>query len=199
MLIREHWNPTANIQLTILGLVETIAVALDTEFTIYLPMLLSYCLQVFDADVTEKRLATQKVLHALTVFGTNLEQYLHLVVPSIVKLIEKPDLPLLVRKYAIQVIGILSKKIYFCDHASRVIHPLTRVLQSSQVELRQTVMETFCALVRQLGPDYVIFIPMVNKILLAQKVQFQPYDALISRILKNEPLPLEFNVSDDHQ
>lgn len=190
-LVQEFWNPNSNIQITIISLVESIAIALDNEFKVYLPNLLTNVLSIFDVDVSEKRLPTQKGLHALIVFGSNLEEYLHLVIPSVVCLFERADIPVHIRKCAIQTMGQLCRKIKLPDYASRILHPLTRVL--AVVELRTVAMDTISALVYQMNSDFAIFIPMINKILLKYRIQHQTYPLLINKLLKNEPLPQEIN------
>lgn len=66
----------------------------------------------------------------------------------------------------------------FSDYASRIIHPIVRLLdtpmtkdvskdtQKAQAitDLRKEIFEALCALVCQLGSDYAIFIPTVNKV-----------------------------------
>jgi FKBP12-rapamycin complex-associated protein len=163
-LIRDFWNPTSSLQTTILSLVEAIATELGDEFKVYLPHLLPHMLQILDNDFTEKRQATQKVLHALTVFGSSLQDYMHLVAPSIVRVFEKPEININVRRAAVVTIGQLCRKVDFSDHAARIIHPLVRVLASNQVEMRNVVMETLCMLVYQLGASYSVFIPSVRKV-----------------------------------
>ena len=163
-LIQEYWNPASNIQITIISLVEAVATALDGEFKVYLPILLPQMLQIFEADTSERRLPTQRVLQALTVFGLNLEEYLHLMMPVIVRLFERPDIPMHLRKHAVSTIGQLTRKVNFSDQASRIIHPLVRVLAIPQQDFRMVAMDTLSALVYQLGPDFAIFIPMVNKV-----------------------------------
>ncbi|CAG8465028.1 34810_t:CDS:10, partial [Racocetra persica] len=191
VLVEMFWNPSSTIQITIIHLVEEIAKALDGEFKNYLPKLLPIMLQIFDEDESDKRQPTQKVLHALAVFGTNIEEYMHLVIPVIVKLFERTDLPPQLRKSAIVTIGQLSKKVNFSDHASRIIHPLARVLATNNNDLRMAAMDTLCALVFQLGSDYAIFIPLINKILQKYKISHHDYDLLVSKLLKGEPLPQE--------
>ncbi|KAJ3194365.1 phosphatidylinositol kinase- protein kinase tor1 [Irineochytrium annulatum] len=137
-LIQEYWSPISNIQITILSLVEAIALALDGEFKVYLPTLLPQMLLIFEADISEKRLPTQKVLHAMIIFGSNLEEYLHLVIPFIVKLFEKSDVPLPLRRHAIQVLA-------------------------------------------------------------KNHIQSAKYDALVSKLLKNEPLPPDVGVDMDER
>lgn len=196
VLVETFWNPSSTIQITIIHLVEEIAKALDGEFKNYLPRLLPIMLQIFDEDESDKRQPTQKVLHALVVFGTNIEEYMHLVIPVIVKLFERTDLPPQLRKSAIGTIGQLSKKVNFSDHASRIIHPLARVLASNNNELKMAAMDTLCALVFQLGSDYAIFIPLINKILQKYRISHQNYDMLVSKLLKGEPLPQELGTDD---
>ncbi|CAJ0767380.1 24461_t:CDS:2, partial [Entrophospora sp. SA101] len=162
-LIELFWEPSSSIQITIIHLVEEVAKALDGEFKNYLPSLLPIMLQIFDQDKSDKRQPTQKVLHALVVFGTNIEEYMHLVIPVVVRLFERSDVPLQLRKSAVSTIGELSKKVNFSDLTSRIIHPLARVLAMSNYELKMAAMDTLCALVYQLGSDYAVFIPMINK------------------------------------
>lgn len=185
-LIQEFWNFNSNIQLTIISLMESIAIALNCEFKAYLPQLLPQLLQIFETDTSEKRQLTIKVLKAFIVFGSNLEEYLHLVIPVIIKLFERIDAPLDLRREAIQTIGSLCKNVNFSDHASRIIHPLVRVLPNP--ELRNVAMDTLIKLVLQLNSDYAIFVPMVNKILIKNHIQHAEYDSLVTKLLKNEPL-----------
>ena len=45
-------------------------------------------------------------------------------------------------------------------------------------------MECLCAIVYQLGKKYLIFIPMVNRVLLKHKIQHDKYEALVKKIYK---------------
>jgi len=65
---------------------------------------------------------------------------------------------------SIQTIAHLSLRVNFSDHASRIVHHLIRVLEGNSNELRQAVMDTLCALVVQLGSDFAIFVPTINKV-----------------------------------
>ena len=163
-LVNELWD-TASLQLPLVTLVEALGKALDAEFRPFLPSILPRLLKVFEGELTEKRVATQnKVFQAFLTFGSNIEEYMHLVIPVIVKSYERPEGPLLLRKTAIMTIEGLSQRVNFSDHASRIIHPLVRVLSQQDVELRMAVMDTLCALVHQLGSDFAIFVPTINKV-----------------------------------
>ncbi|GAO47492.1 hypothetical protein G7K_1698-t1 [Saitoella complicata NRRL Y-17804] len=192
-VIQEFWNPSSNLQITILALVESIARALEGEFKVYLPILLPLMLQIFDVDVTPSRQPTQKVLHAFIVFGQNIEEYMHLILPVVVKMFEKVDAPVTLRKAAIQTVAQLSRKVNFSDHASRIIHPLSRVLSTANHELKMASMDTLCAMIFQLGFDYAIFIPMINKVIVTNKIQHPTYELLVSKLLKGDALPQDLS------
>jgi len=175
-LIKDNWNLSSSIQVTSVSLITAIAVSLEGEFKIYLPSLLPLMLVVFETEADKEKdkdskQPTKEVLTAFKRFGTTLEEYLHLVIPVIVRYLERPDVPVPLRKAAIQTVGQLCRKINFSDYASRIIHPLTRVISNPQTvaELRPVIMDTLAALAYQLGPDYITFVVMVNKVYPSQK------------------------------
>lgn len=81
------------------------------------------------------------------------------------KVVER-DMAINLRITAVQTIDGLSKKVNFSEHASRIIHPLVRVLSDANTpaELSAAIMETLRVLLVQLGTDFAIFIPMINKV-----------------------------------
>lgn len=184
---------------------------MEGEFKAYLPKLLQQILRSFDGDLSAKHLPELKlntllqILKAFYVFGESIEDYLHLVLPVIVRSFENPAAPDSLRIAALRTTGQLCRKVNFSDHASQIIHPLVRTLGNSSEELRQTAMETLCVLVLQFGPDYAIFIPMVNKVsriqnqfpdysddiqaLVENKISHPGYEALITKLLNRERLP----------
>lgn len=169
-LVHDYWNPNSMLQITIISLVEAIARAVEGEFKAYLPQLLQQILRTFDGDLSARNLTDQRedtllhILRAFYVFGSSIEDYLHLVLPVIIRSFENPAAPPKLRKAALTTTAQLCRKVNFSDHASQIIHPLVRTLSTTDVDLRNAAMETLCVLVLQFGPDYAIFIPMVNKV-----------------------------------
>ncbi|KAF9240696.1 phosphatidylinositol 3-kinase [Melanogaster broomeanus] len=152
---------------------------------------------VFDGELTEKRMATQiKIFDSYLTFGSNIEEYLHLIIPIIVKAAERLDATTILRKRAIQTIAHLSQRVNFSDHASRIVHPLVRVLEGPNNELRMAVMDTLCAILVQLGSDFAIFVPMINKCLLRNRIHHPRYENLITKLLNGERLPQESGLQD---
>lgn len=64
-----------------------------------------------------------------------------------------------------------------------MIHPLTRCLDTTP-ELREPAMDTLAAVVAQLGKKYVIFVPLVRKVLVRHRITHQRYDILYARVMQ---------------
>ncbi|GAB6019044.1 hypothetical protein CHUAL_000671 [Chamberlinius hualienensis] len=186
-IVKTYWTINSPLQNTIIMLVEHIAIALGAEFKIYLQQLIPYVLKVFLHDNSVDKIVTQKLLLAINKFGSNLDEYLHVLLPPIVKLFDSFDAPMVVRKTALETVDRLTECLDFTSHASHIIHPLVRALNATP-ELRITAMDTLCALVVQLGRKFQIFIPMVNQVLSKHRITHQRYDVLTCRILKGSTI-----------
>lgn len=64
------------------------------------------------------------MLNALQKFGNTLEEYLHMILPPVVRLFDSVDVPFNVSKAAIHTIDLMAETLDFTDYASRIIHPL---------------------------------------------------------------------------
>ncbi|XP_077998557.1 serine/threonine-protein kinase mTOR-like [Glandiceps talaboti] len=188
-IIKEYWTLDSPMQITMILLIEQIVVALGGEFKVYLPQLVPQMLRVFMHD-TQERIVTLKLLNAMQMFGANLDDYLHLLLPPVVKIFDSPDIPAPVRRAALETIDRLSDTLDFTDFASRIIHPLVRTLDTSP-DLRLVAMDTLSSLVLQLGKKYQIFIPMVNKVLSRHRINHQRYDMLLCRIVQGTTIAEE--------
>lgn len=188
-LIKEFWTPNSFLQPTLILLVEYIAIALGSEFKVYLPQLMPQILRVLAHDTSKDRVVTEKLLYALQKFEDNLDDYMHLVIPSIVKLFDASDCPIHVAKVAMETVDILSDSLSYNELVSRIIHPLVRSLDSC-APLRQTAMDTLCALIVQLGRKYTDFIPLVQKVVVKHKIQHQNYELLLSRLQSSQTLAM---------
>jgi FKBP12-rapamycin complex-associated protein len=187
-LINKYWEVTSPMQSTIIMLVEELAVALGGEFKIYLPQIIPQILKVCMQDNSPHRVVTLRLLNALQTFGSNLDGYLHLIVPPVVKLFESSDVPMNVRINALVTMDILTDYVDFTDFASRIIHPMARTLDSSSNELRAACMDTLSSLVLQLGQKYALFIPVISKVITKHRIQHQRYECLVTRTSAGERL-----------
>ncbi|ORY61495.1 phosphatidylinositol 3-kinase-like protein [Pseudomassariella vexata] len=193
--LQDFWGKASGaLQGTIISLVEAISRSLEGEFKVYLARLLPMMLGVLDRDQSTKREPSFKVLHAFLVFGASAEEYMHLIIPVIVQTFEKAGQPSFLRKLAIETIGKISRQVNLNDFAAKIIHPLARVLASSgEAGLRHAALDTLCALIQQLGKDYLHFMGTVNKVIQAYPIQHQNYDLLISKLQKGEVLPQDLS------
>ncbi|KAI1764494.1 FAT-domain-containing protein [Hypoxylon sp. FL1150] len=191
--LSKFWDAPASLLSTILSLVEAISRSLEGEFKIYLAGLLPWMLGTLEKDTTTKRIPSEKVLHAFLVFGSSSEEYMHLIIPVIVRTFEKQSQPTFLRKSAIETIGKISRQVNLNDYAAKIIHPLTRILAGGEVSLRVTALDTLCALIQQLGRDYLHFMSTVTKALQVHQIQHSNYDLLVSKLQKGEALPQDLS------
>jgi len=198
-LLQEYWNYSPALQTNILNLVEAIARSLEGEFKIYLAGLLPLMLGVLEKDISTRRQPSDRVLHAFLVFGSSSEEYMHLIIPVIVNVFEKPQQPTFIRKTAIETIGRISKQVNLNDFASKIIHPLARVLATGDSSLRMAALDTICALIFQLGKDFLHFAGTINKVLALHQIQHQNYELLVSKLQKGQALPQDLNADGGYQ
>merc|ERR1712129_654265 len=133
-----------------------------------------------------KRTSTLKVLHVLQSFGSNLEDHLFLIIAPLMKLCEQQDLKIYVRRECIKSITHLCRSVNFSQYSSRVIHPLIRIIDEQDEELRNQASLALCALLIQMGSDYAIFIPTIDKILKKHKFTNEAYKNLVDKLIKND-------------
>ncbi|KDQ22311.1 hypothetical protein PLEOSDRAFT_1051426 [Pleurotus ostreatus PC15] len=190
-LVLQLWdNPS--LHLPIVSLIEALGNALNSEFKPFLATIIPLVLKVFDDDLTEKRIPTQmKIFDAFITFGTNIEEYLQLVIPVIVRTFERTDASSSLRRKAIQTIESLSARVNFSDHVSRIIHPLVRVLDAGGNDIRQAALDTLCAFVYQLGPDFAIFVSTIRKVMAKHHITHSKYEGLVLKLLNGEYLVRE--------
>lgn len=90
------------------------------------------------------------------------------------------------RRLALKTVERLTDHLDLSDFASKIIHPIIRLLDSRDTilpaPLCKQAMATLCSLVTQLGKKYRIFIPMVQKILLKQRISDPRYNSLVREI-----------------
>ncbi|XP_055588723.1 serine/threonine-protein kinase Tor [Uranotaenia lowii] len=190
-LVKTFWNSTYPLQSTLINLIEKIAIALGCEFKIYLPQLMPQILRVLLHDNSTNRTVTVKLLTALQKFGNNLDDYLHLIIPAIVKLFEPIEVPFAVSLAALETINYLAEILDFTDFSSRIIHPLVRVLDNHPVQLQTAALQTLCSIMIQLGKKYLVFVPLVNRVMIKHKISYTEYNKLLTKLQSSTTLALD--------
>lgn len=186
-LIQEFF-PNVKLQVKIIHLIERVSKALEDEFKVFMLELINIFLNVLEKDSSPGYMSTLRVLKAFVIFGSSLDPYLYMVVPSLIKLFEYA--PMNVRKASIECIGRLSRNLSLNDYASEIIQPLLRLLGNYDGNaLRTAAMTTICSLLLQMGNDFKVFIPVVSSVLIRSKLQFPLYDQFVDRLNKGRQLP----------
>lgn len=193
-VIKEFF-PLVNLQITIISVIEFISKSLEGEFKAYLPSTLTLFLEILEKDKSNRKLVSVRILKSLVVFGSNLEEFAHLIVPAIVRMAEYGTGVL--KKVAIVTLGRLAKNINLSEMSSRIVQTLMRVLNTADADLVKATMNTLSLLLLQLGTDFTVFIPIVNKTLVRNHIQHTVYDQLVNKLLNNEPLPTNIIVDKD--
>lgn len=189
-------NLHLNIRVTITHLIESISRALEGEFKMYIPDVLPLLLDMIEEDKSTEKEASIHVLRSFVVFGTNIEDYDHVIIPTIVKMFEVG--PLAARKQAIDTIGKLARNVCLSDMCSRIVHPLLRILRQGNEELSVAAMNAFCCLAISLGSEFVVFIPVIKKVMIQQKLHSSLFEQLVSKMLNGDPLPTHLNIYNDY-
>lgn len=181
----------ASLQPVILMVIDSIAQALDGEFKIYIPFLLPLLLGVLQNDNSSSLEPSLKVLNSFVIFGSNIDEYIHLVIPNIVNRFEYA--PHRLRLSAIECVGDLCRTVNLNDMASRIIHPLLRVISNGSDDIKRVAVETLCSLCFQMGSDFTVFIEVVNNSMTKARVHSSTYEQMVSKLLNHEPLPQNLN------
>lgn len=179
--------PIVKLQISIISLIESISRSVEEDFKEFVPLTLTYFLNVLENDKSAKSQVSTKILKSLIAFGTNLEDYSYLIMPTIVRISEFSQGNL--RKSAIVTIGKLAKSINLSNMSARIIHSLIRTLNINDPELNKVTMNTLCLLLLQMNTDFIIFVPIIYKTLVRHRITHSVYDQLVFKLLNHERLP----------
>ncbi|ORZ30937.1 armadillo-type protein [Catenaria anguillulae PL171] len=188
VLIEQH---AKTLELTVMTLVESLAVSLESDFTAHLPVLLPHILSIFESDHSENHRATYKVLDILCIIGVGLQEYMFLVLRPLMRLIENTSAELPIRRYAVQALGYIIQRVNLSHHSSRIIHPLVRCL--AVPDLRAGIMDALTALMMQMRADFLLFVPIIHKAYVRHRIQHAAYERCLTMQLRNDLAP-EFTI-----
>lgn len=200
-LISEFWSslllPTAgrsNSVSPVLNLLEQLCKALNDEFRTYLPGILPRFIQVLnDAERNSDYTCVPPILHTLEVFGGNLDEHMHLLLPALIRLFQPDasDAPLDIRRATIRAFTNLAPTVQVSGHVSAVMHSLKQVLDGNVDELRKDAVDAICSVAVTLGADFAFFLPSVRKLLQRHRLQHAHFEAIERRLRRQEPLFLD--------
>eukprot|EP00644_Phytophthora_capsici_P000839 jgi/Phyca11/109030/e_gw1.16.2.1 len=151
----------------IVRLVEKISQAAPHEFrTQYFPKLLPKLLEVLQPQFGLSAIQVQ-VVQSLIVFGDAVEDYVYLLVPALVHLMESLDTPLEVKITTVYTLARICVVANFEQYAGpRLLQPLARVAsQSEATRFSEVMLYALGALVFQLQAEVLSFEPLLQQII----------------------------------
>ena len=183
-LIQKSWD-TGVKQTALIELITQLITTLGSEFRNYLPHLVQPMLGVLLEDNSLGKQNTIELLKALQACGPNIDDFLHMLLPPVIKLLESSDSTLPVIREALIAIERLSSCIDFNDFVSPVIHTLSRLIDKNE-EMKIDAFHVLIAIIPQLGRCFEIFVPMVNALLERHDLYDCNYNYLILQIAENK-------------
>lgn len=191
----KEFFPIVKLQITIISVIESFSKALNGEFKLFLPTTLTLFLDVLEKDKSSRKSVSVRILKSLVVFDSNLEEFSHLVIPTIVRIAEYGAGSL--NRVAIITLGRLAKTVNLSEMSSRIVQALIRVLNSGNADLIKATMNTLSLLLLQMDVDFAVFIPIINKTLVKNQIQHTVYDQLVNKLLNHEALPTNIIIDRD--
>ena len=198
-VMREFWNTSRQVQSTILLLVEAISKSLEGEFKRYLAGLLPLMLGVMENDTDPRRDASMRMLQTFLIFGTSGEEYMHMIIPAIVAMFENNTATSNARRSSIDTLAKLSRMVNITDFASLMVHPLAKILGSSEKvvansaerSLKAAALDCICTLIYVLGQDFMHYLPLVEKATKAGQISSDRYQKLLDNLKTGKQLPVD--------
>lgn len=177
--------PSNTLPLTLISLVANIVNCLKGEFRVHMNLVFPWMLKVLEDSAKSEDEWIIKILEAIPIFGDSLRDYLHLLFPNITKLAESIDQSFEVRKSALICMRKICLVVSFEEHSTRMIHPMIRILQSSNasnVELYQYTMDVLIVMLYRLKNGFKPFVGTVNRYK-SKSGKIAIYDTLVERYL----------------
>ena len=135
-----------------------------------------------DAERSGDFASVPGVLHALEAFGSAVDEHLHLMLPALVRLFRPgvAPVPWRVRSLVIRSLATLLPRMQLAGHASAVAHPLVRVLDGPQRELRRDALTALTSLAHALGRDFLLFLPLVRRAMEKREMRDPVFERLVT-------------------
>lgn len=106
-------------------------------------------------------------LQALQALGLALDEYFHLLLPSLVRLLPISNsamAPMPTRLLVLNAMSHLLPRMHLSAYASAVLHPLISTLSSPSEPLQEAALDTICSVAVAIGPDTVLFLPTIEDV-----------------------------------
>lgn len=175
--------------LAALKLLEALSVALNDEFRMYMPDLLP---KLIWALAAAERHGSYKdvpyILHALESFRASIDEHLHLLLPTLVKLLAPgvAGAPSQIQMSVLQSLSRLLPKMRLAGYSSAILQPLLRAMDGPDPAIRQPALDTACKLSSAIGNDFALFVPSIEKIVRKHKLKNSAFVQVSAKYTRNQ-------------
>jgi len=188
-LVQEYWGSDMLMK-PILQLLEQLSHNFHDEFRTYLPQLLPRIVAILaDAERRTDYTYVSHVLHAIESFGSSIEDNLHILLPALMRLISPnaTATPMEIKRSILESLARILKCMKLSGYGSAVVQPLARILSLGPQPLKRTALDTICAAAVSLGEEFSFFVPSIRKLLIAQNIHHDIFEAIASCLALSEP------------
>lgn len=149
---------------------------------------------------------TAKILQTVANMSDNLGDYKRVFIPAVIRILDEKDTAENVRREALATLMHLANdrgNVY--EFASRIMHPLMRIVGASEPTLQKAALTALSCLVVRLGTEYVSYIVPVRRKLKSLFVtethpctaHLEEYESLVNLLLKQRQLPSVVSTQSD--
>lgn len=143
---------------------------------------------------------TSKILHLINNITEQLGEYRLELISVVIDVLDCPHALTDVRKDALCTVMSLTNNVDLLEFASRIIHPLLRLVDKTDTTLQAAIVTALSCMICRLGRGFLPYIIPVRRRLRfitlrdtvgSGRAKLDEYDSLVSRLLKQRPLPPE--------
>ncbi len=107
--------------------------------------------------------APLQLLKSLEYFGPLLNEYYHIIIPAITRILDTSEVKVEMKMSVVQTLEELCTQVDLSDLASRIVQPALRCMERYP-ELQMSVMNLITTMLMRMGPRFMVFIPSINKV-----------------------------------
>eukprot|EP00792_Barthelona_sp_PAP020_P008846 TRINITY_DN3253_c1_g1_i2.p1 TRINITY_DN3253_c1_g1~~TRINITY_DN3253_c1_g1_i2.p1 ORF type:complete len:2404 (+),score=519.61 TRINITY_DN3253_c1_g1_i2:42-7253(+) len=131
-LSMNYWsyqNPSISIK--IVDVIESISNVLSNQFRVHVPYIIPHFMDAVKKDQTPGKILVRRIVQSFRKLSHCLSEYLFLIIPLLIQLIENSEIPNDVKGYSIDTISHLALKVDLSPYVSAIILPLIRIIENS--------------------------------------------------------------------
>lgn len=134
-------------------------------------------------DLDNSQDITCQLIETIAELGQLVSTNLHILMPYLVRYVCDTQ-----ERTCIRALSCLSTLSQCCDiqpYTSRIIHTIVRLLDSENLKLQTEGMKTLSSLAIGIGPNYLPWVSLIKRSLIANKIENPQYNQIVSELEQN--------------